>query len=166
MKKPNISHERLKYLFSYDPETGYFTRLVKTQNSAARIIAGSPNNKSYINIGIDGKVYSAHRLAFFYMTGEWPKDEIDHVNNIRNDNRWCNLREATRKQNCVNRKGYGGTGIKGVHKTSKGKFVAQIRLGTFDTIEEAEKVYNEAASKLHGEFFYILSEGLKNGIRS
>lgn len=99
-----LSQEYLKSILHYDPETGILSwkvdrRRVKIGQIAGYLCLG------YVAIGIDGKLYKGHRLAWLYMTGEWPKDEIDHINRTKHDNRWVNLREATKEQNCDNRKG-------------------------------------------------------------
>src|SRR5690606_34614864 len=98
-----LTQQRLKELLYYDPETGIFTRLVGRSGPRARAgdVAGSDNGKGYIRIYVDGRPYKAHRLAWFYMHGEWP-EEIDHRNGERADNRLSNLRPVTRQQNNLN----------------------------------------------------------------
>lgn len=97
-----VTQEKLKELFSYNPDTGLFTRLVSvSQNTNVGDVAGWKTN-GYIYTHIKKKNYLIHRLAWLYMTGGWPKNDIDHVNHIRNDNRWVNLREATRQENLRN----------------------------------------------------------------
>jgi len=99
-KNSVLTQARLRELFHYSPETGEFTRLVKT---ASRVnigdIAGCDNGKGYLQIGIDSKLYFAHRLAFLYMLGEFPDHDTDHVNHVRHDNRWKNLRACDRLTN-------------------------------------------------------------------
>jgi len=83
-----ITQARLKELLNYDPETGIFTRLTYGKgNFYIGSVAGGRTKNRYIAINLDKKIYLAHRLAHLYMTGEWPKDQIDHINNIRDDNR-------------------------------------------------------------------------------
>ena len=94
-----ITQARLKELLTYDPETGYFTRNVNVKGANAGERAGTITAKGYIAIGIDRKHYLAHRLAFLYMTGEWPKELVDHKDTIKINNKWENLREATNSQN-------------------------------------------------------------------
>lgn len=65
--------------------------------------AGTLQKRGYIEIRLDKKVYKAHRLAWLYVTGKWPKDQIDHINHARDDNRWVNLQEADNKSNAKNR---------------------------------------------------------------
>ena len=78
-----ITQARLKELLTYDPETGYFTRNVNVKGANAGERAGTITAKGYIAIGIDRKHYLAHRLAFLYMTGEWPKELVDHKDTIK-----------------------------------------------------------------------------------
>lgn len=104
MQKDEELADLLRQLFDYNPDTGLFTRTV-TKNSNAKIgdIAGSVTDGGYITISIGGEVFRAHRLAWLYMYGEFPKNEIDHINHNRADNRICNLRDVTRKENGKNR---------------------------------------------------------------
>lgn len=158
-----LTQERLKALLHYDPEAGLFTRLVSRSGpkSKAGDVAGCDNGQGYIRIYVDGKPYKAHRLAWFYMTGEWV-DEVDHRNTVRSDNRWANLREATRGQNRTNCAAYRNntSGHKGVSLYRRtGKWTAQIQkrgqkhfLGYFDTPEAAHEAYAKAANDLFGQF--------------
>lgn len=158
-----LTQERLKELLSYDPETGLFTRLVGRSGPNARAgdIAGCDNGKGYIRIYVDGKPYKAHRLAWFYMTGEWVP-EVDHENTIKSDNRWDNLRKATRGQNRGNTRAYKNntSGLKGVSFNKRtARWAAQIQkdgvkvgLGYYATAEDAHAAYVIAAKKYFGEF--------------
>lgn len=162
-KTNTLTQERLQELLHYDPLTGIF-RWLLYRNSNAKIgdIAGSPHTKGHLRISIDGKQYLSHRLAWFYMTGQWPASMIDHENTDGSDNRWLNLREATHAQNCMNaqKRSDNSSGFKGVSfSRERGKFVAQINragkrthVGIFDTAEEAAKAYDNAARLHHGEF--------------
>jgi hypothetical protein len=100
----DISAEEARSLLGYDPVTGAFIRKVKTCN---RVKAGSPagsiNGSGYIRIRLKSKQYLAHRLAWLVMTGEFPPDQVDHINGDVTDNRWCNLRAVTRQENDRNR---------------------------------------------------------------
>ena len=103
-----------------------------------------------------------HRLAWLYMTGKWPVAQIDHINMVKNDNRWSNLREATKAQNKANSPGRSTCGFKGVYVVKKRgtiKYRAQLRsagklhdLGYYRTPEEANAAYAVAAERMHGEF--------------
>jgi HNH endonuclease len=156
-----LTVERLKELLSYDPLTGSFRWLVNRQGPAkAGDAAGSVTGKGYIQIGIDGRLYLAHRLAFLYMTGEFPKNEGDHHDLCKSNNVWSNLRDATSRQNKGNQtvRVTNLLGVKGVSIEGK-KFVAKIRvngkkkhLGTFTTVETASAAYAKAANDNFKEF--------------
>ncbi len=160
-----ICHSRLLGLLSYDRETGKFTWLVRPRkNTPAGSIAGSVKTNGYIKITINGRSFQAHRLAWFYMHGEWPPptEEMDHINRIRSDNRAVNLRVATRSQNKANSKrpAHNTSGFKGVSWNKvMSKWLAQIdvnrrniNLGYFDDPQEAHAAYCRAAAEYHGEF--------------
>jgi len=153
-----ISHERLKELVHYDPETGIFTSKVKMRSKQPDSALGTPRPDGYLNIGVDYGVYLAHRLAWFYMTGEWPARQIDHRNKKKSDNRFKNLREATNTQNHRNKPSYNLSGLKGVSK-SKNRWMARIKvngttifLGRHASKERAHEAYCAAAAKYFGEF--------------
>ncbi len=158
-----LTLDRLKYLVRYDPVTGDFTRLISTSGRAmAGTKCGDVDSKGYWRLRVDGRRYLAHRLAWFYMTGEWPNGEVDHENLKRIDNRWKNLRladEFLNKRNTGAKKN-NKVGFKGVswHVCSKkwrsriyldGK---EVNLGLFDTPEDANAAYMVAATARFGEF--------------
>lgn len=128
-----ITVDRLKELLHYDPETGVFTWVGKSSKMSHNVIvgglAGSINGDGYLSIGIDGKRYQTHRLAFLYMEGYIPENFVDHINRDRSDNRWCNLREVSNTcnvQNSNNRKD-NTSGVKGVSWFSpRNTWVARI----------------------------------------
>ena len=99
-----INQKELKKLLRYDPNTGIFIWIKKT---CLKVVvgktAGTLSAKGYIVITIRGKLYRAHRLAWLDVYGVWPKDQIDHINHIKDDNRIENLREASQQDNCKNR---------------------------------------------------------------
>jgi hypothetical protein len=162
-----LTLERLREVLEYNPESGVW--VWKMCTSSGRVggrkakpgkIAGAISH-GYVVIRIDGRLYQAHRLAWLYMTGAWPKIQIDHVNLERADNRWVNLREATRSQNnshqgprCTCK-----SGVKGVTRTANGKRWAVAALGkylgTFDTIAEARVAYQEYVKQERGEFAWL-----------
>ena len=157
-----ITQSHLKELIHYDPITGIFTWIKPRYGVTVGKEAGSINGRGYRQIVINGKTYKAHRLAFLYHTGGFPPNEIDHVNRIKEDNRWLNLREATRSQNMSNivKPRNNTNEFKGIswHKGVT-KWIAQIQLngkkkhlGCFDTPEEAHVAYCKASDELHGEF--------------
>jgi len=137
-----MTQEELKTLLRYDPETGEFFWIHARGNLKAGALAGTSDKQGYRVIVINGKCHKAHRLAFLYMKGEFPPDMVDHINRNTGDNRWENLREATRSQNCQNKK------AKGIHRMKRnGKWMAYIKLngklkhlGYFHTKDEAKSV--------------------------
>jgi hypothetical protein len=154
-----ITLERVRELVSYDPETGDFLRLVRVANQKAGVKAGAVNKLGYVSIRLDNGTYLGHRLAWFISYGNWPAQQIDHINRNRADNRLVNLREVSsseNKQNCGARSN-NKIGIKGVHQCrTTGRWIAQIAsecryyyLGRFDTPELASEAYRSAAAKLH-----------------
>lgn len=155
-----LTQSRLKELLHYDPETGVFTwRVNKGGPAKAGGLAGSRNRGGYRIIGIDYRLYQAHRLAWLYIHGEWPKHEIDHINGVRDDNRIDNLRGATHAENHQNRKKStrntsGFLGVSWYPATKKWR--SRIRtnrklksLGLFDTPESAHAAYLSAKAALH-----------------
>ncbi len=149
----------LRSILDYDPETGIFTRKVRTSNSVkVGGIAGSQNGDGYLLIMLQSRLYQAHRLAWLYMHGEWPKDQIDHINRNRSDNRIANLRDVSHKQNQQNKSKQSNnkSGYPGVSWYKRySKWRARIRhnqklihLGYFDDLEDAVAA-RKAAEKLY-----------------
>jgi hypothetical protein len=159
-----LTQERLHQLFLYDPDAGTFTRKIRVgKKGKVGMIAGHVRDGGYHYVKIDSRNYLASRLAWLYMTGEWPQNDIDHINEDKADTRWVNLRAATRTQNQANR----GptcrckTGYKGVFRVDRkaNPFRAAIRvsgrleqIGVFPTAEEANAAYVNRAQELYGEF--------------
>lgn len=161
-----LSAERLRSVLDYSPETGVFLWKIRCGTKyPVGSIAGSKERAGYIKIGVDRRVYKAHRLAYLYMTGGWPKEDIDHINEIKDDNRWLNLRNANDSQNKANTRKYRRRKYdlpKGVDfrpdKKSK-PYVARVRvrgkiihLGYYASPEEAHSVYCIGAQRYHGDF--------------
>lgn len=150
---------RLQTLLKYDADTGAFTWRMTRRNCKQNAIAGTLDAKGYRRISVDSKVYLAHRLAWFYVNGEWPPSELDHINRQRDDNRIANLRKANRTINTqnTNLRKDSQTGYRGVgwHKASN-KWRARIQvngkmleLGYFDNVEAAARAYAVAAATHH-----------------
>jgi len=157
-----LTAERLRHLLHYNADTGEFRWRVPRKGSVKGGAAGRLHYKGYREICVDGRLYRAHRLAWLYVHGQWPKEEVDHRNLNKADNRIENLREASHAQNKHNvpAPANNKSGFKGVsfHKQRR-RWTAQIcylgktqRLGLFDTPEAAHAAYVEAAQRLHGEF--------------
>lgn len=158
-----IEAEQLRAMLDYCPATGVFTwKVDQNQLAVAGSVAGSIDNDGYRRIRVLGKRHYAHRLAWLYQTGRWPVNMVDHENTDRGDNRWANLREATRSQNMANMRKppHNSTGYKGVSfEGDRECFRADIRcngkryrLGRFATAEQAASAYEKAARDLFGEY--------------
>jgi hypothetical protein len=96
-----ITQERLKKIFSYDPETGIFTRRFKTSNSSKLGVVTTQDSAGYIQFSVDAISKRAHQWAFLYMENYIP-DQVDHDNRNKSDNRWCNLKPSNDKLNRKN----------------------------------------------------------------
>lgn len=165
-----ITYDYLRSRLAYEPTTGVFTwkalpnpiHREKIWNKRfAGTIAGSIDKAGYTRIKIAGTSEAAHRLAWLWMTGNDPTHEIDHRDGDRSNNRFGNLREATRSQNCQNKRSSGGSSqFKGVYLNRKtGKWMANVtadndrrHLGSFKSEEAANAAVCAARSRLHGEF--------------
>lgn len=156
-----LTQQRLKELLSYDQGTGIFIwSTKKSKRIKIGDIAGCKNPDGYIYIRVDGKGYFAHRLAWLYVYEKMPEKEIDHINEIRDDNRMCNLRLANHQENGQNQSNprtHNTSGFLGVswHKCGK-KWRAYItlngkikHLGYFNTAEEAHAAYLCAKREYH-----------------
>ena len=143
-----LTAEKLRELLHYEPETGIFTRKVSTSNRVKiGDAAGSLDGHGYLQIRVQSRPHKAHRLAWLYTYGVWPKEQIDHINRNRLDNRIANLREVSHKQNQQNRSKpsnntSGHPGV--VWNKQRSKWQARIRhnykqihLGYFSILEEA-----------------------------
>lgn len=163
LRKNDVAIDVLKEWLSYDPDSG----ILRWNKRRARCVwvgdpAGSLTSFGYLRVSIDGRRYACHRIAWAMTYGCWPQGDLDHINGNRSDNRIVNLRQATRAQNCQNRKrcSLNTSGVKGVSWwTRQKKWRAHIRangrphlLGAYSCFGRAIKAYREAARELHGEF--------------
>lgn len=154
--------DSLKQILSYDPESGLFAWLCKPGiPRMPGLSAGWQNRNGYIRIQIGGRCYLAHRLAWLFMTGKWPRGMLDHINRKRNDNRWENLRGISASENQANRSATTGCKIlpKGVTKSPANTYIANIYHNgkrhygkRHKTMDEAAHAYNKMALKYFGEF--------------
>ena len=139
---------------SYDPNTGIFTRLINSGNTKAGDKVGSYTDKGYLRVHIDGKRIMLHRLAWFFVHGKWPVGQIDHIDEDKTNNRITNLRDVSNRRNKFNSSKSNTSsklGVLGVHKLPSGRYRASlcgVGLGTYDTIKEASKVYEEEKCKI------------------
>lgn len=142
-----ITQARLKELVTYDPETGLFTRNQAWGTLPAGRVTGKQDG-NYVQIKLDGVRYTAHRLAWLYMTGEWPSNgQVDHDDRNPGNNKWDNLKDVTNQLNHRNKglQSNNTSGCKGVCLNKRtGKYVATIKnagkvtyLGCYDTLDQA-----------------------------
>ena len=102
MKHPIITHEQALVELSYDKETGSLFHANPTHPKFGQR-ADYPGTDGYRMVRALTRNYGAHRMAFFLVEGRWPTPQIDHINRVRDDNRWENLREATHSENQRNK---------------------------------------------------------------
>ena len=159
MAEPILTQPRLKELLHYNPETGIFTWRIAAGCVRVGSVAGSVGNRGYLQIRIDCKLYQAHRLAWLYVHGEFPPNDLDHINRVRSDNRIGNLRLSTRAENLQNQsmRSNNTSGHVGVswYKRDQ-KWMAQIKinyktinLGFFTDLTEAISAYASAKAQFH-----------------
>lgn len=159
-----ITVERVREILNFDPIAGIFRwKITKRGIKKGKVVGGLGGGTDglYWQICIDGERYYAHRLAWFYVYGVWPK-EVDHIDRNKQNNALANLREATRSQNSKNakRSRRNLSGFKGVSfQKNRQRWVASIMadgkstfLGRYATPEQAYEAYCDAAKRLHGEF--------------
>lgn len=161
--KRRFSHEELLSIIHYNAETGEFTWLRTIHSRAIKgTKAGTLSKKhGYVSIQIFGYVYKAHRLAWFYMTGAWPGNKIDHRDRVKSNNIFSNIRDVTHSMNMQNQSkahkestsNFIGVSL---HK-STGKWCVQLvrkgvkkrHYGLFDSEEKASQYYQNLKDKMH-----------------
>lgn len=164
---PEISE--LRRHFELLPD-GRLRRLLAANHRApAGSIAGTLNKAGYVAVTAMGYRTYAHRIVWAMTHGHWPDGHVDHINHDTTDNRPENLRLASPKQNQHNRVAAKNNrlGVKGVtarylRRSGRYNYVAQLSrgdgrsgyIGTFDSVEEAVAAYEQAAKRMHGEFYY------------
>lgn len=164
-KRSGLTQRRIRELLDYDTDTGLLRwRTSHSPRARAGALAGTAiDSGGYHVIGVDRIIYRVHRIVWFWMTGTWAVEQVDHINGNRIDNRWTNLRAASWDENSRNRKQHRSNkaGYKGVRRTDAlvPSWKAIIthnhkvyHLGTFRSPELAAQAYNVAAMKLFGEF--------------
>jgi hypothetical protein len=157
-----VSQERLREMLEYDPSNGAFYWKIRRAWAKAGSAAGSIGPNGYWRISINDRSISSHRLAWLYMTGEWPTVGIDHINSDKTDNAWTNLRLATPQQQQFNQRisSRNTSGLKGVSKNAKnGLWRADIMkngksktIGYYDCRAAASFSYQIEADKLFGSY--------------
>jgi hypothetical protein len=158
----NPEHQEFLAFFRYDPTDGALYFRNPTGRNYEGVRAGHVNKQGYRQIKWKQRTMSGSWAVWFYHYGVWPSDTMDHINAVRGDDRIENLREATRSQNCMNKRSFWrkpSSGFRGVKLNGRGRFQVVLKagkdthyLGTFDDAEFAAKIYDTAARKHHGEF--------------
>lgn len=162
-KRPVIDALLVRSLLSYDPITDHLTWRKLTRNHRPGPV-GVVTDRGYIRVGIQGRLYPAHHLAWAHTYGQWPTRQIDHINQDKGDNRIENLREVDGYQNCQNvgltkRNTSGFRGVCRVQNkwramisyggSDKKRGRKDVFLGMFDDIDAAARAYAAAAAKFH-----------------
>ena len=157
-----LTQDRVRQLFVYDQATGKLYWKPRKGVAAGREAGCVSKKDGYRRVGIDFTGYLVHRIVWLYEIGEMPPGLLDHVNMDRLDNRFENLRLATKSQNGFNRlrSKRNNSGFKGVcYDKSKGNYLAkicvnykQINIGRFSNPEDAHAAYAAATERLHGNF--------------
>ncbi len=153
-----LTQARLKELLSYDPITGIFIREQSRRKVRKGSVAGTRRHDGYFTIFMDGHRYLCHRLAWLYMTGEWPLHFIDHIDGNPSNNSFSNLRDVEHTintQNIRRARSFNSSGLLGANRF-RGGFLSRIivhkkviHLGWFNTAEEAHEAYLIAKRELH-----------------
>jgi len=155
-----ISHRTVRKLLSYDPDTGVFTWKIGRKKARKGDVAGTIGPDGYRRLCVDYHSLLAHRLAWFWFYGEWPRHQIDHINHDKDDNRVSNLRDVRPPMNALNRSGpaaHNKCGILGVRQDKRyGSWQAkitvnkkEISLGSFPSIELAAQARKAAEEKYY-----------------
>lgn len=165
-----LTQQYLKACVEYSPDTGAFTaRLSSSSRNEGDSLGALGGSHGYLSIAVAGRSYLAHRLAWFYVHGEWP-EQIDHIDRNRHNNRICNLRPCTHQENTwnVGLRHPTRSGVVGVNwNASRHKWVAKITidqrtktLGYFDELSPAIAARKQAEQEHRGHF---LNKGVSNG---
>lgn len=165
--RTGLTAERVRELLDYEPETGEFRWRIARSGVVVGKVAGYKAHNGYMQLKVDYRIYAAHRLAWLHFYGEWPVNEIDHINCVKDDNRIVNLRDVSNQANSQNRREARrmstpspfSTGLLGTYFNQRRRcFIANISnpitgkyeyLGRYATAEEAHAVYLEAKRRLH-----------------
>lgn len=167
MKARNdLTADYVRSLLSYDPDTGMLTRRptgdAKYDGRWANKLAGNINPAGYWVVCINSRQYLAHRIIWLIIHGRWPSEQIDHINEIKTDNRLINLREATQSLNLANIIRKTTRYLKGTRPVKCSSYESwaayivvnkkTIHLGVYPTELEAHRAYYEEAKRVYGEF--------------
>lgn len=158
-----ITQDLLKELLDYSPDTGLFVWKVSRRGTRKGSVAGclKKGRAVYVVIGVEYEQYLAHRLAWLYVYGKWPENDIDHRDHNTVNNRIKNLRDATNSENHQNiikaPSSNSSTGFLGVHfHKKKNLYQTQIKIsgksmhiGYFHSAELAHEAYLKAKRQIH-----------------
>ena len=156
---PNHTYEYVSRILRYEDGLLYWTENARRKH-IRNTIAGCKKRNGYVYVKIQKKIYGVHQVVWLLCTGNWPSAPVDHIDRVRVNNKFENLRLCTPSQNQMNRAG--SNEIKGVTRHTSGRFQAQIQskgknhyLGLFKTEKEAGLAYDAAAKRMFGEFAYL-----------
>lgn len=177
---PELTQFRLQQICLYDPVTGIFTWRIPRSKCSVGAVVGAPEPRGYWVAKIDYRRYYVHRLAWLYMTGHWPDNEIDHIDQNKSNNKWENLRSVSTKQNMENvglkksnNSGVTGVAWTDVHKCWRARIKHNykgITIGYFKNFDDAVEARRQAelkyfthspASSLQSS--YLDGRGLQDG---
>lgn len=156
-----LTAELARKRFNYNPATGVISRARAVRHLPSGSVVTGTLSHGYVRIWIEGRQVAAHRLAWLLMTGNWPSNDIDHIDGNRANNAWANLRQVDRStnlENIHNAKSHNkSTGLLGAyHSPTPGRFVSRIQvkgksisLGSFGTASDAHAAYLSAKRVLH-----------------
>ena len=147
-----LTQSRLKELIHYNPDTGFFTWIARIKgiqigSKAGCVHKNKTNGYRHVFIGIDREQHKAHRLAFLYITGDWPKKEVDHEDQDGTNNKWSNLRDVShfKNQQNMSKPSDNTSGVVGVcwHKTYS-NWTARIKVNGKQYFLGCFKCFNDA----------------------
>lgn len=159
----DLTAKLVRSRFYYNKKTGDFLwKTTKSAKTKINTVAGHITEAGHVRIVLYRRSYLAHRLIWLWVTGKWPKYELDHRNGKKSDNRWRNLREATALQNNQNKgkrvqntSGYKGVWFEkhiGLWRSGVGFKGKLYRCGCFKTAKAAHMAYRQLAKRLHKDF--------------
>ena len=149
-----IDHAELVRLLKYEPSSGhFFWNVDRPGGIKAGSQTGRIDSRGYLQVCVLNRRYGAHRLAWFWQHGEWPPEEIDHINGVRTDNRIENIRCASRVENQRNKRltRVASTGVVGVRRHSGGNWqvtAGPVYIGLFHDFDVAVSARNRAVREM------------------
>ena len=158
-----LTQSRLKEVLHYCPDTGVFTWIRTKQVRMIDKEAGTIAWNGYRDVSINGKKHGCHRLAWIYIHGDFPINNIDHINGIKTDNRIENLRDVSQSENLKNARlrSDNKTGVTGVY-INKSKKSWTMRISAKENrISEFHKDFFEAVcnrKSLENKLGYLSGE--------